>query len=223
MIELAAPYRIFIPGYGIIERKIVDIKIHDLRKWTKDRHKTVDDTPYGGGPGMIFKIEPLFDCLTELTADRQKTKIVLTSPRGQQFNQSTAVQYSLQKRIIIICGHYKGVDERLKHFFDIEEISVGDYVLTGGELAALVMTDAITRLIPGAINDINSAMEDSFSENLLDCDYYTKPEKFKGSNIPDVLKSGDHKKIEEWRHKNRVEKTRELRPDLYEKYLKEIN
>lgn len=213
---------------SIIERaqkkNIVTINIHDLRKWTKDRHKTIDDAPYGGGAGMIFKIEPLYDCLNEITDSVRggKVKIILTSPRGEKFSQTNAIKLSNKDNLIVICGHYKGVDERLKSLFPIEEISIGDYVLSGGEIPALVLVDAVVRLIPGAISDIESAWSDSFSENLLDCDYYTRPEKFKGLSVPKVLLSGDHKKIEGWKEEQRIEITKKKRPDLYKKYIKEL-
>lgn len=205
--------------------KIVTINVHDLRKWTKDRHKTIDDAPYGGGAGMIFKVEPLYDCLSEITKKtiQDNQVIVLTSPRGEKYSQKKATQLSLIENLIIICGHYKGVDERIKSFFPIEEVSIGDYVLSGGEIPALVMVDSVIRLLPGAINDVDSAWSDSFSDHLLDCDYYTRPESFKGINVPEVLLSGDHEKIKDWRHKQRIDKTKKCRPELYKKYKKEID
>ena len=203
-------------------KKLINILIHNLRDWALDRHKTIDDTPYGGGAGMIYKVQPLYDCLKDLNANNESDKIFLTSPRGYKFDQTHAVRLSLLPRIIIICGHYKGVDERIKNFFPIEEISIGDFILSGGEIASLAIVDAIARLLPGVLNDIDSAMTDSFSENLLDCNYYTRPENFRGESIPSVLKTGDHKKISEWRHQKRVEITKNHRPDLYKKYMKEI-
>lgn len=201
---------------------VVDIRVHDLRRWTNDRHQTIDDTPYGGGAGMVFKIEPLYECLSELTGESQPedSLILVTSPRGVPFVQESATKFSLKKHIILICGHYKGIDERIKEFFPVNEISIGDYVLSGGELAAMVITDAIVRLLPGAISDINSALSDSFNDDLLDCAYYTRPEKFKGVQVPEVLLSGDHQKIEEWRYEQRQEVTKKNRPDLYKRYLK---
>ena len=205
------------------QNNIVTINIHDLRKWAKDRHRTIDDAPYGGGAGMIFKIEPLYDCLSEINqnASGEKVKILLTSPRGEKLSQENATKFSNEDNLIIICGHYKGIDERIKTFFPIEEISIGDFVLSGGEIPALAIVDAVVRLLPGSISDIDSAWTDSFSENLLDCDYYTRPESFNGENVPEVLLSGDHKKIVEWRENKRIEITKKNRPDLYKKYIKE--
>jgi tRNA (guanine37-N1)-methyltransferase len=199
---------------------LVQIKFHDLRDWTADKHRTIDDTPYGGGAGMIFKVEPLFNCLKDLYSDARPERevILLLSPRGKVYNQSEAVKLSLLDRIILICGRYKGVDERIKSFFPITELSIGDYILTGGEVAALVIIETVVRLIPGAIKDIDSAMTDSFADNLLDCDYYTRPETFRGLSIPKILISGDHKKIAEWRLKRKQEITKMNRPDLYNKY-----
>jgi len=206
------------------QKNIVTINIHNLRDWAKDRHKTIDDAPYGGGAGMIFKIEPLYDCLSELTqsASGKKLKIILTSPRGEKFSHEKSTKLSNEENLIIICGHYKGVDERIKQFFSIEEISVGDYILSGGEIPALIFVDAIVRLLPGVISDIDSAWTDSFSENLLDCDYYTRPENFKDVKVPSLLLSGDHKKINEWREEKRIDITKKNRPDLYKKYIKEF-
>lgn len=206
------------------QNSIVTINVHDLRDWAKDRHKTIDDAPYGGGAGMIFKIEPLYDCVTEIlqSASDEKKKILLTSPRGEKLSQNKAIKLSNENNLIIICGHYKGVDERIKKFFPIEEISVGDYVLSGGELPALIIIDAVVRLLPGAISDIDSAWTDSFSEGLLDCDYYTRPESFRGVNVPELLLSGDHKKIDKWREEKKIDITKKNRPDLYKKYIKEL-
>ncbi len=179
--------------HSIIKRAqqndIVTISVHDLRKWAKDRHKTIDDAPYGGGAGMIFKIKPLYDCLSEISenASGKKIKFLLTSPRGEKFSQKKATKFSNEDNLIIICGHYKGVDERIRTFFPVEEISIGDYVLSGGEIPALAIVDSIVRLLPGAISDIDSAWTDSFAENLLDCDYYTRPESFMGEVVPEVL------------------------------------
>ncbi len=200
----------------------VTIRVHDLRDWTTDRHKTIDDTPYGGGAGMVYKVEPLDACLSDLLAEEEnlKTRILLTSPRGPVFTQEQAVKLALIERVILICGHYKGVDQRILELHPIEEMSIGDYILSGGELAALVITDAITRMLPGAIGDINSAMSDSFSDDLLDCEYYTRPEEYKGLRVPDVLLSGNHEKIENWRQQRREEITQERRPELFKKYLK---
>jgi len=206
-----------------LAKKLVHINIHDLRNWAKDRHQTIDDTPYGGGAGMIFKIEPLYDCLNDLISRKEDVKgagIILLSPRGKVFNQKEAVKLSLCDHVILICGRYKGIDERIKAFFPIRELSIGDYILSGGEVASLVIIEAVVRLLPGALGDIDSALSDSFMDDLLDCDHYTRPEIFKGVSVPDVLLSGDHEKIENWRLKRREIITKENRPDLYQKYLK---
>ncbi len=207
-----------------ITKKLVRLNIHDLRNWTADKHRTIDDAPYGGGAGMVYKIEPLYKCIKEIfdNSDAKKREIILTSPRGKQFDQKKAIKLSLIDQIIIICGHYKGIDERLKSFFPIKELSIGDYILSGGEPAAAVIADAVIRLLPGVIGDIDSAMSDSFSEYLLDCDYYTRPEEFKGEKVPQVLLSGNHKKIDSWRLHQKEKITEERRPDLYKKYIKRI-
>jgi len=205
-----------------ISKNLVRINTHDLRDWTEDRHRTIDDAPYGGGAGMVYKIEPLHRCLKEIfeNTDSENREVVLTSPRGGVFNQDEAIKLSLIDHLIIICGHYKGVDQRIKSFFPINEVSIGDFILSGGEIPAVIIVDALVRLLPGVLSDIDSAMTDSFSDYLLDCDYYTRPEKFKGHAVPEVLLSGDHKKIENWRLAQREDITRKQRPDLYKKYKK---
>jgi tRNA (guanine37-N1)-methyltransferase len=220
---VSAPLNESIIGRAISKNHVV-INIHDLRDWTEDKHRTIDDTPYGGGAGMIYKIEPLYKCITEIfeKTESKNREVLLTSPRGKVFDQKKAVTLSLIDHIIIICGHYKGVDQRIKSFFPIKEVSVGDYILSGGEVPAVLIVDAMVRLLPGVISDIDSAMTDSFSDDLLDCDYYTRPENFKGVPVPEVLLSGDHKKIENWRLEQRERLTREQRPDLYKKYMKKI-
>ena len=205
-----------------MDKHLVDIRIHNLRHWTKDKHQTIDDAPYGGGAGMVYKVEPLYDCLQEIQAtDSPGAKEwILTSPRGELFDQPKAVKLSLLDRIILICGHYKGVDERIKRFFPLQEVSIGDFVLSGGELAALVIVDAVVRLLPGALHDADSAFTDSFEDYLLDCDYFTRPEVFRGAGIPEVLSSGDHKKIAAWRLHQKDEITKKRRPDLFRNYQK---
>ncbi|TFH00202.1 MAG: tRNA (guanosine(37)-N1)-methyltransferase TrmD [Calditrichales bacterium] len=213
---------------SIVNRAVINehvtIKVHDLRDWTRDKHKTIDDTPYGGGAGMIFKVEPLYACLNEIfeKSGKKRNEIFLTSPRGPVFSQERAVKMSLLDQMIIICGHYKGVDERIKDFFPIKELSIGDFVLSGGEIPAVAVVDAVVRLIPGVLGDIDSAFSDSFNDYLLDCNYFTRPENFKGSVVPSVLLSGNHKKIDAWRLKQKEEITQEHRPDLYKKYLEKI-
>ncbi|MDP2208126.1 MAG: tRNA (guanosine(37)-N1)-methyltransferase TrmD [Bacteroidota bacterium] len=194
--------------------KKVQILTHDLRKFAHDKHKTIDDTPYGGGAGMILKPEPIFECIERLTKKRTYDEIIYLTADGEQFNQLIANELSLKKNIILICGHYKGIDERVRESLVTREISLGDYVLTGGELAALVVVDAVVRLIPGIISDSESLLTDSFQDGLLDAPNYTRPPEYRGSKVPEVLLSGDHKKIAAWRNQQRLKRTKERRPDL---------
>ncbi|MDI6803513.1 MAG: tRNA (guanosine(37)-N1)-methyltransferase TrmD [Bacteroidota bacterium] len=194
--------------------KKVQILIHDLRKFAHDKHKTIDDTPYGGGAGMILKPEPIFECIERLTKKRTYDEIIYLTADGKQFNQMIANELSLKKNIILICGHYKGIDERVRESLVTRELSIGDYVLTGGELAALVVVDAVVRLIPGIISDSESLLTDSFQDGLLDGPNYTRPPEYRGSKVPEVLLSGDHKKIAAWRNQQRLKRTKERRPDL---------
>lgn len=198
------------------------IFIHDLRDYTDDKHRTIDDYPYGGGPGMVLKIEPFVRCLENIgdTCDLDKADIIMPTPRGYVYNQKTAIRLSLKEHIVFLCGHYKGIDERIHEFYPVTEVSIGDYILSSGEIAALVIIDSLIRLQPGVIKDINSAWTDSFSEDLLDTPYYTRPEVYKGKRVPEVLLSGNHKDIEAWRKAESERITRERRPDLYEKYIK---
>ncbi|HID39681.1 MAG TPA: tRNA (guanosine(37)-N1)-methyltransferase TrmD [Calditrichaeota bacterium] len=198
------------------------IVVHDLRDYTDDKHKTIDDYPYGGGPGMVLKVEPIIRALDKLFGElkREKAQILLPSPRGTRFSQGMATRYSLKEHLVIICGHYKGIDERVHDFYKIEEVSIGDYILSSGEIAALVLVDAVVRLLPGVIKDIDSAWTDSFSDDLLDAPHYTRPANFRGIKVPEALTSGDHQRIENWRLQKREEITRKRRPDLYEKYYK---
>lgn len=197
-----------------IENKLVDIKLHNFRDYTDDPHNKVDDTPYGGGAGMVLMAQPIYDCVESLKDD--DSFVILLTPSGVPYKQKIAYDLSKKKHLIIICGHYEGFDERIRTLADLE-ISIGDYVLTGGEIPAMVLTDSITRLIPGVINE-QSHIEDSFNENyLLDYPTYTKPRNFRGMEVPEVLISGDHKKIDEYRYKESLKRTKELRPDLLEK------
>jgi tRNA (guanine37-N1)-methyltransferase len=207
-----------------ISKNLVCINTHDLRDWTDDKHHTIDDTPYGGGAGMVYKVEPLYKCLTEIieNTESDNREIILTSPRGEVFDQEKAIKLSLIDHLVIICGHYKGIDQRIKAFFPIRELSIGDYIISGGEIPATVLVDAVVRLLPGVLSDIDSALTDSFNDYLLDCDYYTRPEKYRGIAVPEVLLSGDHKKIENWRIEQKEKITQKQRPDLYKKYIKKI-
>ncbi len=202
------------------QKGLVDIYVHDLRDFTQDKHRTIDDYPYGGGPGMVLKLEPIVGALRRIFGEmpEEKARILLTSPRGRTLDQAEVTRLSLQDHLILICGHYKGVDERVHEFYKVEEISIGDYILSAGEVAALVITDAVVRLLPGVIKDIDSAWSDSFADDLLDAPYYTRPEEFEGKGVPKVLISGNHRKIAEWRQQQRIKITRERRPDLFKKY-----
>jgi tRNA (guanine37-N1)-methyltransferase len=192
-----------------------EIVVHDLRVFTHDKHHTLDEPPYGGGAGMILKPEPIFECIESLQAERTYDEIIYLTADGGQFTQSVANELSLKNNIILLCGHYKGIDERVRTALVTRELSIGDYVLTGGELAALVVADAIVRLIPGAIGDGESALTDSFQDGLLDCPHYTRPPEYRGMNVPEVLLSGDHKKIAAWRDEQRRTKTQHRRSDLF--------
>lgn len=196
------------------KKELVSIRVHDLRKYTHDKHKTIDDTPYGGGAGMVLKPEPIFECIESLQKKRRYDEVIYLTADGELFNQKIANQLSLEKNLLLLCGHYKGIDERIRQKLITKEISIGDYVLTGGELAALVVVDALVRLIPGVLGDSESMLTDSFQENLLDCPYYTKPKVYQGMQVPEVLLSGDHKKIEIWRQAQRVERTKYRRKNL---------
>ena len=196
------------------QKGLAEIVIHNLRDYTSDPYRKVDDYPFGGEAGMVMKIEPVDKCISFLKSQRNYDEIIFTSPDGETFNQKLANNLSLMENMIILCGHYKGVDYRIREHFITREISIGDYVLTGGELPAMVMTDAIVRLIPGAIGDEQSALSDSFQDNLLAPPIYTRPAEYKGWKVPDILLSGHEAKIAEWRHEQSLERTQRLRPDL---------
>ena len=200
-------------------RGLVEIHIHDLRDFTTDRHRTVDDYAYGGGSGMVLKPEPIFEGVRQirqcLPPDMQ-SRTILLSARGYRYTQKTAKQWTQEKHLLLICGHYKGVDERVTTGLDVEEWSVGDYVVTGGELPAMIVTDSVVRLIPGVLGDIESATGDSFYEGLLDCPYYTRPECFEGIRVPETLLSGHHARIDRWRREESLRATFIRRPDLLE-------
>lgn len=198
----------------------IDVHIHDLRDYTEDKHLKIDDYPYGGGAGMVLTPQPIFSCIELLKAERDYDEIIFTAPNGKQFDQQDANRLSVTKNLMILCGHYKGVDQRVIDELITTEYSIGDYVLSGGELPAMVMTDAITRLIPGVLGDAESALSDSFQSDLLEGPVYTRPASFRGKAVPDVLTSGDHKKIEQWRHDQSLKQTKERRPDLYKKFDK---
>ena len=193
---------------------IAEIYVHNLRDYSLDKHKKVDDYPFGGEAGMVMKIQPVDACITHLKKQRDYDEVIFTSPDGEVFNQKIANSLSMLENIIILCGHYKGVDYRIREHLVTREISIGDYVLTGGELPALVITDAIVRLIPGAIGDEQSALTDSFQDNLLAPPIYTRPAVYKDWSVPEILLSGHEAKINEWRHDQSLSRTQRLRPDL---------
>lgn len=195
---------------------VVEINVINLRDYSTDKHKKVDDYAFSGEAGMVLMIEPIDRVISELKSQREYDEIIYTSPDGETYNQQTANRLSLFKNIIILCGHYKGVDQRVRDHLITKEISIGDYVLTGGELAACIITDSVVRLIPGGINDACSALTDSFQDNLLSPPVYTRPAEYKGWKVPDILTSGNQVKIDQWKHDQAVERTKRLRPDLLE-------
>ncbi len=212
-------------NFGIIRRaklaKIVEINVHDIRAFAFDKHKTTDDRPFGGGDGMVMKPEPIFAAIEHLLRTTEKeaypkgTRVVMLSPQGRPLKQATAKQLADNaKHIVLICGRYEGIDERVNETLVTDEISIGDYVLSGGEPASIVLTDAIIRLLPDALGSDTSAENDSFSNGLLDCPHYTRPPEFKGMSVPEVLLSGNHAEIEKWRHEKALEKTKKNRPDI---------
>lgn len=201
------------------DKGILNLCVHNLREYSGNKHYSVDDTPYGGGPGMVMKVEPFFNAITNLSIDKSKSKIILMSPQGTTLNQNKVRELSEIERLIILCGHYEGIDERVKKMFVDEEISIGDYILTGGELGAVVLIDAITRLLPNVLGSSESTVEESFSDGLLEYPHYTKPREFQGLKVPEVLLSGNHGKIELWRREQSILRTMEKRPDLINKVI----
>jgi tRNA (guanine37-N1)-methyltransferase len=195
---------------------LVEVNIIDLRNYSTDKHKSVDDYAYGGGAGMVMMIEPIDRCINELKSQRSYDEIIYMSPDGEKLTQSIANGLSLKKNLIFLCGHYKGVDERVREHLVTREISIGDYVLSGGELAAAVVADAVIRLLPGVLSDETSALSDSFQDNLLAPPVYTRPAEYKGWKVPDILLSGHEAKIEKWRHEQSLERTQNRRPGLIE-------
>lgn len=204
-----------------IDKNLVEIHVHDLRDYTEDKHKKIDDYPYGGEPGMVLTPQPIFSCIDQLQSEREYDELIFTAPDGDVFEQADANALSLKQNIIILCGHYKGVDQRVRDELITKEYSIGDYVLSGGEIPALAITDAIVRLLPGVLGDAGSALNDSFQEGLLEGPVYTRPAEFKGMKVPEVLLSGDHKKVEAWKQEQSEKRTKERRKDLYEKFKKE--
>jgi tRNA (guanine37-N1)-methyltransferase len=204
-------------GESILKRAqakgLAEIRVHNLRDWTSDAHRSADDKPFGGGAGMVMKVEPVYEALEELSG---KSKVILLTPQGKRLEQGLVKRLAKEKRLVLICGHYEGVDERIRELAD-EEISIGDYVLTCGELPALVLIDSVVRLIPGVLGDDESAKFESFENGMLEYPQYTRPAVFKGKSVPQVLLSGNHKNIEDWRKREALKRTRERRPDLLRK------
>ena len=205
-------------GCSILKRAqnkgLAEFHVHNLRDYTTNKHRKVDDYPFGGEAGMVMQVEPIDRCISALKAEREYDEVIFTSPDGERFDQPMANRMSLLGNIIILCGHYKGVDYRVREHLITKEISVGDYVLTGGELPAIIISDAIVRLIPGVLGDEQSALSDSFQDSLLSAPDYTRPADYNGWRVPDILLSGHEAKIAEWRHEQALERTRRLRPDL---------
>ncbi|MDH3711088.1 MAG: tRNA (guanosine(37)-N1)-methyltransferase TrmD [Cyclobacteriaceae bacterium] len=195
------------------DKGLVSLHIHDLRDFSTNKHRTVDDYAYGGGAGMVLMIEPIVECLENLKSQREYQEVIYLSPDGPQFHQGVANELSLMENIILLCGHYKGVDERVRQHFITREISIGDYVLSGGELPAAVVADTVIRLLPGVLSDESSALTDSFQDDLVAPPVYTRPAEFRGHKVPEVLLSGHQKNIEEWRFEQSIKRTRERRPE----------
>jgi len=197
-----------------VDKGLVEVHFHQLRNFGKGKHRQVDDEPYGGGAGMVMMIEPLDNCISSLKSERDYDEVIYLTPDGETLNQKIANNLSIKNNLIFICGHYKGIDQRLRELHVTKEISIGDYVLTGGELAACVLADSIIRLVPGVLNDEQSALTDSFQDDLLSPPIYTRPCEYKGLKVPEILLSGNSKKIEEWLHEQAVLITEEKRPDI---------
>lgn len=198
------------------DKKLVDIHLHQLRDYSTDKHRKVDDYAFSGGAGMVMMIEPVVRCIEELQKERDYDEIIYTSPDGELFDQPMANNMSLLKNVMILCGHYKGIDERIREHFVTREISVGNFVLSGGELAAAIITDSIVRLLPGVLGNETSALSDSFQNNLIAPPVYTRPRNFRGLEVPEILLSGNERKIEEWKHEQSVMRTKQRRPGLFE-------
>jgi tRNA (guanine37-N1)-methyltransferase len=199
------------------QRGLIEVRVHNIRDYTHDKHHTTDDIPYGGGGGMVMKPEPIFDAVESILGVQPDCPILLLTPQGRVFNQRIAAEYSLHEKIALICGRYEGVDERIRKHLVSDEISIGDYVLTGGELPALILIDAISRFIPGVLGDPDGASDDSHASGLLEYPHYTRPPEFRGWSVPEVLLSGDHAKINQWRREQSLRRTFERRPDLLDK------
>ena len=203
------------------EKGLAEIYLHNLRDFSEDKHRRVDDYSFGKGAGMVMAIQPIEKAIETLKSERDYDEIIFTTPDGNLFNQLAANQLSMKTNLMILCGHYKGIDQRIRDHYITMEISVGDYVLTGGELAAAIITDSIVRLLPGVLSDETSALTDSFQDNLLSPPVYTRPAEYKGMKVPEILLSGNDNLVDDWKHEQSVERTRKLRPDLFKKYMGE--
>ncbi len=199
------------------DRGLLEVVVHDLRNYGLGKNRQIDDYQYGGGAGMVMRVEPIVQCIEQLKEERSYDEIIFLTPDGVLFDQSLANKLSLRENLILLCGHYKGIDERIREHYITMEISIGNYVLSGGELAAAVVTDAVGRLLPGVLNDESSALSDSFQDDLLAPPVYTRPAEFNGWKVPEILTSGNFQKIEEWRYEKAIERTRERRPELLKK------
>lgn len=212
-------------GHSIVKRAreggFLETAIHDLRDYTEDKHRRVDDYPYGGAAGMVLTPQPIFSCIQTLKEQREYDEVIFMTPDGEPFTQKEANRLSLVSNVIILCGHYKGVDQRVRDALVTREYSIGDVVLSGGELPALMVVDAVARLIPGVLGDVESALEDSFQDDLLGAPVYTRPPSYDGMEVPEVLRSGNHSRVKAWEQEQAVKKTKERRPDLYKQYLNE--
>lgn len=196
------------------DKGLAEIRVHNLREYGLGKYRQIDDYQYGGGAGMVMRVEPIDRCISDLIAERDYDEVIFMTPDGKKFDQESANELSLKKNLIILCGHYKGIDQRIRELLITREISVGDYVLSGGELGAAIVADAVIRLLPGVLGDETSALSDSFQDRLLSPEVYTRPPEYKGLKVPEVLLSGDFAKIDQWRHDNALERTKKLRPDL---------
>jgi tRNA (guanine37-N1)-methyltransferase len=199
-----------------IEQRLLDVAVHDLRDFTTDRHRSVDDMPYGGGPGMVMKVEPLVKAVEFVREQRGTGTVVLLSPQGSRFTQRDAERLSQLEHVVLLCGRYEGMDDRVASLVGAEELSIGDYVLSGGELAALVVVDAVSRLVPGVVGDAESVAQESFADGLLDYPHFTRPVEYRGAKVPDVLVSGHHAEVRRWRRRAALDRTLQRRPDLLE-------
>jgi tRNA (guanine37-N1)-methyltransferase len=221
--EVFSPYL----SVSILKRAVaaglIEINIHNIRDWTEDRHHTTDDAPYGGGGGMVMKPEPIFSAVETILDRTNSIPIILMTPQGRPFKQEIAKELSTFPHVCIICGHYEGIDERVREHLITDEISIGDYVLTGGELPALVVMDAVSRYIPGVLGDPTGAEDDSHASGLLEYPQYTRPPDFRGWTVPEILLSGNHAEIDQWRLRKSIERTKFKRPDMYEDYIKSKN